>query len=104
VRADSGNPLFLAIRTVAAGLIVAVEVTAVVLLLDRFGTIAGWRAPEVALLFGLAFGAAGQRDASAIDGSASQVAGQGPCARCGALRGFGRLMYILQGSPVHGWI
>jgi ABC-type uncharacterized transport system permease subunit len=55
VRADSGRPLFLALRTVAAGMIVAVEVMAVVLLLDRFGTIGGWRAPEVVLLFGLAF-------------------------------------------------
>jgi ABC-2 type transport system permease protein len=59
VRANMGQPLFLAMRTVAAGLIVAVEVTAVVLLLDRFGTIGGWRAPEVVLLFGLAFASQG---------------------------------------------
>jgi ABC-2 type transport system permease protein len=59
VRADSGKPLFLVLRTVAAGLIVAVEVTALVLLLDRFGTIGGWRVAEVALLFGLAFASQG---------------------------------------------
>ena len=59
VRATAGRPVFLAVRTVAAGMIVAVEVTAVVLLLDRFGTVGGWRAPEVVLLFGLAFASQG---------------------------------------------
>jgi ABC-2 type transport system permease protein len=59
VRAHMRRPVFLAVRTVAAGLIVAVEVAGVVLLLDRFGTIGGWRAPEVMLLFGLAFASQG---------------------------------------------
>jgi ABC-type uncharacterized transport system permease subunit len=59
VRAHVRRPVFLAVRTVAAGLIVAVEVAGVVLLLDRFGTIGGWRAPEVMLLFGLAFASQG---------------------------------------------
>ena len=59
VRADSGRPLWLVLRTVAAAMIVAVEVLAVVLLLDRFGTIGGWRVPEVVLLFGLAFASQG---------------------------------------------
>ena len=59
VRANAGQPVVLAVRTVAAGMIVAVEVTAVVLLLDRFGTIGGWRVPEVVLLFGLAFASQG---------------------------------------------
>ena len=59
VRANAGPPVVLAVRTVAAGMIVAVEVTAVVLLLDRFGTIGGWRVPEVVLLFGLAFASQG---------------------------------------------
>jgi ABC-2 type transport system permease protein len=59
VRATARRPAFLAARAVAAGLIVAVEVAGVVLLLDRFGSIGGWRPAEVVLLFGLAFTAQG---------------------------------------------
>jgi ABC-2 type transport system permease protein len=59
VRATARRPAFLAARAVAAALIVAVEVAGVVLLLDRFGSIGGWRPAEVVLLFGLAFTAQG---------------------------------------------
>jgi ABC-2 type transport system permease protein len=59
VRATARRPAYLAARTLAAGLLVAVEVAGVVLLVDRFGTIGGWRTAEVVLLFGLAFAAQG---------------------------------------------
>jgi ABC-2 type transport system permease protein len=59
VRATTRRPAYLAVRTLAAGLIVVLEVAGVVLLLDRFGSIGGWRPAEVVLLFGLAFAAQG---------------------------------------------
>jgi viologen exporter family transport system permease protein len=59
VRATARRPLFLAARSLAAALIVAIEVTGVALLLDRFGTIGGWRPAEVVLLFGLGFAGQG---------------------------------------------
>lgn len=59
VRATIRRPAYLAVRTLAAGLIVALEVAGSVLLLDRFGSIGGWRPAEVVLLFGLAFAAQG---------------------------------------------
>ena len=59
VRATTRRPAYLAVRTVAAGLIVVLELAGVVLLLDRFGSIGGWRPAEVVLLFGLAFAAQG---------------------------------------------
>jgi ABC-2 type transport system permease protein len=59
VRAYARRPAYLAVRTVAAGLIVAIEVAGVVLMLDRFGSIGGWRPAEVVLLFGLTFASQG---------------------------------------------
>jgi ABC-2 type transport system permease protein len=59
VRAKTRRPAYLAVRMFAAGLIVAIEVAGVVLLLDRFGSIGGWRPAEVVLLFGLAFASQG---------------------------------------------
>ena len=59
VRATARRPVYLAARTLAAALIVAIEVAGVVLMLDRFGSIGGWRPAEVVLLFGLAFTAQG---------------------------------------------
>jgi ABC-2 type transport system permease protein len=59
VRATARRPAFLTLRALAAALIVAVEVAGVVLLLNRFGSIGGWRPAEVVLLFGLAFAAQG---------------------------------------------
>jgi ABC-2 type transport system permease protein len=59
LRATTRRPAYLAVRTVAAGLIVVLELAGVVLLLDRFGSIGGWRPAEVVLLFGLAFAAQG---------------------------------------------
>jgi ABC-2 type transport system permease protein len=59
VRATARRPAYLAGRTLAAALLVAVEIAGVVLLVDRFGTIGGWRTAEVVLLFGLAFAGQG---------------------------------------------
>ena len=59
VRANARRPAFLAARTLASGSIAAVEVAGMVLLLDRFGTVGGWRAAEVVLLAGLAFASQG---------------------------------------------
>ena len=59
VRATARRPAYLAMRTLAAALIVVFEVAGVVLLVDRFGTIGGWRPAEVVLLFGLAFAGQG---------------------------------------------
>jgi ABC-2 type transport system permease protein len=59
VRATARRPAHLAARTVAAALIVAIEVTGILLLLDRFGSIGGWRPAEVVLLFGLGFAGQG---------------------------------------------
>jgi ABC-2 type transport system permease protein len=46
------------LRTLGTGLLVATEVVGVVLAVRRFGTLAGWTAPQVVLLVGL--GSAGQ--------------------------------------------
>jgi ABC-2 type transport system permease protein len=59
VRATARRPAYLAARTLAAALIVVLEVAGVVLLVDRFGAIGGWRPPEVVLLFGLGFAGQG---------------------------------------------
>jgi ABC-2 type transport system permease protein len=59
VRATARRPAHLAARTAAAALIVAFEVAGVLLLLDRFGSIGGWRPAEVVLLFGLGFAGQG---------------------------------------------
>jgi ABC-2 type transport system permease protein len=59
VRATARRPAHLAARTVAAALIVAIEVAWILLLLDRFGSIGGWRPAEVVLLFGLGFAGQG---------------------------------------------
>ena len=59
VRATARRPAYLVARTLAAGLIVAIEVAGVVLMLDSFGSIGGWRPAEVVLLFGLTFTAQG---------------------------------------------
>ena len=59
VRSTARRPAYLAARLLSAALIVAIEVAGVVLMLDRFGSIGGWRPPEVLLLFGLAFTAQG---------------------------------------------
>ena len=60
VRATARRPVHLAVRTLAAAMIVAIEVAGVTLLLDRFGSIGGWRPAEVLLLFGLAFSGQGR--------------------------------------------
>jgi ABC-2 type transport system permease protein len=59
VRATARRPAHLAARFLAAALIVTLEVAGVALLLDRFGSIGGWRPAEVVLLFGLGFTAQG---------------------------------------------
>ena len=59
VRATARRPAYLLARTLSAGLLVGIEVAGVVLMLDRFGSIGGWRPAEVVVLFGLAFTAQG---------------------------------------------
>jgi ABC-2 type transport system permease protein len=59
IRTMTRRPAYLLARAAAAALIVAIEVAGVVLMLDRFGSIGGWRPAEVVLLFGLAFTAQG---------------------------------------------
>ena len=59
VRATARRPAHLAARFLAAALIVTLEVAGVALLLDRFGSIGGWRPAVVVLLFGLGFTAQG---------------------------------------------
>lgn len=59
LRANARRPAYLAVRTAAAALLVVIEVAGVALLLDRFGSVGGWRPAEVLLLFGLAFAAQG---------------------------------------------
>jgi ABC-2 type transport system permease protein len=54
LRSNIQRPATLLARCLGTGLISLVEVIGAVLLLDRFGTIGGWRAPEVVLLIGLA--------------------------------------------------
>jgi ABC-2 type transport system permease protein len=58
LRANVQRPATLAARGVGTALISLVEVIGIVLLLDRFGAIAGWRTAEVVVLVGL--GACGQ--------------------------------------------
>jgi ABC-2 type transport system permease protein len=52
------RPGWLLIRTIGSGLIILADGFAAALVVDRFGTLAGWSAPEVVLLVGLS--AAGQ--------------------------------------------
>ena len=59
VRATARRPAYLVVRLLSAGMIVAIEVAGVVLMLDAFGSIGGWRPAEVVVLFGLAFTAQG---------------------------------------------
>lgn len=52
------HPAGFVLRTLGTGLVVITEIVGVVLLVEGFGSLAGWTAPEVVLLVGL--GAAGQ--------------------------------------------
>jgi ABC-2 type transport system permease protein len=52
------RPGWLLIRTAGSGLVILADGFAAALVVDRFGTLAGWSAPEVVLLVGLS--AAGQ--------------------------------------------
>jgi ABC-2 type transport system permease protein len=58
LRGRVNRPGWLVVRTLGTGLIVLADGFAVALVVERFGTLAGWTAPEVVLLFALA--AAGQ--------------------------------------------
>jgi ABC-2 type transport system permease protein len=58
IRGRAHRPGWLLVRTIGSGLIVLADGFAAALVVDRFGTLAGWRAPEVVLLVGLS--AAGQ--------------------------------------------
>ena len=55
LRAGMQHPATLAARGLGSGLMAFLEAIGVVLLLDRFGSIGGWRASEVVLLIGLGF-------------------------------------------------
>src|SRR4029453_17718932 len=59
VRATARRPAHLAARTLAAALIVAIEVAGGLLMLGPFGSIGGWRPAEVVVLFGLGFAGQG---------------------------------------------
>jgi ABC-2 type transport system permease protein len=59
VRANVRRPAYLAVRTASAGLLVTAELGGIAILLGRFGTVGDWRAPEVLVLFGLAFASQG---------------------------------------------
>ncbi|HEV8651180.1 MAG TPA: ABC-2 family transporter protein, partial [Actinomycetes bacterium] len=52
------HPAGFVLRTLGTGLVVITEIVGVVLVVEGFGSLAGWTAPEVVLLVGL--GAAGQ--------------------------------------------
>jgi ABC-2 type transport system permease protein len=54
VRSLAGSPGLLAMRSLGDAAMVALEVAAPVVLVSRFGSVAGWTGPEVALLIGLA--------------------------------------------------
>ena len=54
LRSIAGSPRLLALRSAGDLLIVAMEALAAVVLVDRFGSIAGWTAAEVAMLVGTA--------------------------------------------------
>jgi ABC-2 type transport system permease protein len=55
VRAYLRNPLMLAVRAAATVLAVLGEAFAVVVLLDRFGTLGGWSTGDVLVLIGIAY-------------------------------------------------
>jgi ABC-2 type transport system permease protein len=58
LRARVRRPSALLLRLLGTGLVILAEAFGVVLLVERFGGLAGWSAPEVALLVGI--GATGQ--------------------------------------------
>lgn len=58
VRSRTTNPRTLLVRSLSAVLLALAEAIGMVLLIDRFGTVAGWTSPEIVLMYGL--GVAGQ--------------------------------------------
>jgi ABC-2 type transport system permease protein len=64
IRSRTASPHTLAVRSLSALLVSVAEAVGFALLVDRFGTLAGWSAPEIVLMFGL--GAAGQGLAQTI--------------------------------------
>lgn len=58
LRAQAERPAYLAVRMLLGGAIQLLELTGFVILIDQFGELAGWSAPEIGVLWGL--GAAGQ--------------------------------------------
>jgi ABC-2 type transport system permease protein len=64
LRSNVQQPATLAVRLVGSALVAICEAFGVVLLVDRFGTIAGWRAPQIIVLAALVF--TGQGIANAV--------------------------------------
>ncbi len=55
LRSSVQRPATLVVRGIGSALVALCEAVGVVLLVDRFGSIAGWRTPEIIVLAGLVF-------------------------------------------------
>ncbi len=55
LRSNVQRPSTLVVRGIGSALVALCEAVGMVLLVDRFGSIAGWRTPEIIVLAGLAF-------------------------------------------------
>jgi ABC-2 type transport system permease protein len=55
LRSNVQRPATLVLRGVGSALVALCEAVGMVLLIDRFGSIAGWRTPEIIVLAGLVF-------------------------------------------------
>lgn len=64
LRSNVQRPATLVVRLVGSALVAICEALGVVLLIDRFGSVAGWRAPQIIVLASMVF--AGQGIANAI--------------------------------------
>src|SRR6266545_2098117 len=59
LRSSVQRPATLVVRGIGSALVALCEAVGVVLLVDRFGSIAGWRTPEIIVLAGLVFSGQG---------------------------------------------
>jgi hypothetical protein len=61
LRANVHRPASLAVRGLGSALVALCEAIGMVLLVDRFGSIAGWSTPQIIVLAGLVFTGQGSR-------------------------------------------
>jgi ABC-2 type transport system permease protein len=96
IRSRTASPRVLAVRSLSAMLVSVAEATGFALLVDRFGTLAGWSAPEIVLMYAL--GVTGQGLAQTVCNTL-EPSNFTPLVREGAFD-----QILVRPAPALGWL